>query len=178
MPHRLLQPIRLMKGAISSRLFTSQRRYKCGFDKIVRRERTYQVGAYKLINRPQLAAVISNVADRVANRRNNKLLRQASGPYRVLRVQRHTVTIADDSTTKTVSMDGPMLSLPRQQVTDKAYETTHIWRPQNESQERQRAVKDAKEATKDDITVAQEYVKSPIASCGHSRGKNLCGKTV
>lgn len=59
-----------------------------------------------------------HAANEMANCQYNMLPRRASGPYRVLGVQPHTVTTENDEIPKTVSIDCVTLSPTRAQMID------------------------------------------------------------
>lgn len=86
MPHRLPQRIEFMESKVSSRLSITERRHKRNFSKNVRRDLTFKVGDYKLVDRLQLAFFASDTAYEMPIRRYSKLLRQESGRYGVLSV--------------------------------------------------------------------------------------------
>lgn len=117
-----------MKFAVSSRLSTTQQRSKRDFDRNVRGELALKIGTYELVDRPQLAAIASDAANIMANRRYTNMLHGASGPYRVLNVQPHTVAIEEDGIQNTLSIDLLTLSPTLDQVTEIPHETTNTTR--------------------------------------------------
>lgn len=99
----------------------------------------------------------------MANHRYNRLLCRMSGPYRVHRVQPHSVSIEEEGKPSTVSIKRLMLSPTRELVTEMPDKTTHTTRPQLESPEQRDAAKEKKEATRNNTYVPQKYVVSRLA---------------
>lgn len=77
--HWLRKRIELMKAKVSSRLSRTQPCYQGYLDENVLLEQTFKVVDYLFVDRPPVAAVVSDVANEMASRRYSKLLRQASG---------------------------------------------------------------------------------------------------
>lgn len=98
----------------------------------------------------------------MSNRRHNKVVRQAFGPYGELSAQRHTVTNEEEGIPNSVSIDLLTVSPTREHETDSLHKMTHTMRQQTENQQRRNVGKDAKRATRTDITVLQDYVVSRI----------------
>lgn len=97
---------------------------------------------------------------------HNKWLRRASGSYKILNVQRHTVTPEENSILNAYFIDSSTLSPTRAQVTDHVHKTHQIKRSQHENQIERYAVKDGENETKCDTTVMQKYVECGIMGCG------------
>lgn len=129
MVHWLQQRILLMKATVSNQLSTVQRRYKRDFDRNVWQEPTFNIRGHLLVDGPQLAALASDDADETANCWYNKLLRQASEPYRVISVLRHTVAIEEDGISNTVSINRLTLWPRREQVINRSYKKSHTTQP-------------------------------------------------
>lgn len=119
-----------MKATVPSRLFKTKVSYKQNFDKNVHQEPAFKIRDYVFVYRSKLAAIASGAADKMANCRYYKILRRAPGPYRVLSVQLHLVTIEEDGIPNNVSIDRPTLLPTREQVAASTHETTHTAPPQ------------------------------------------------
>lgn len=117
-PHALLQRIKLMKHAVSWRHPTAQRRYKRDFDRCVQQKGTFKVGDYVLQDRIPLAPIASIAAEKPPNRHFIKFLLQASGLYKVLGIQCHTLTLDDYDIPKTPSISIMTMLVPRTKVTE------------------------------------------------------------
>lgn len=128
----------------------------------VRQEFTTGTGAQDggvFICRPsQICHYASDAAYEMTNRRFNKMLRRASGPYIVLSVQPHIATFEEDGIPNIASIDHLTLSRTQEHVTDNADEMKPITIPRHGTLNGQIAVKEAKKATTNDITVAQEHI--------------------
>lgn len=100
----------------------AQQCHKGDFHKSVWWDSIFKVCNYVLIDRPNLVAILSEVANELAGRRYKKLLRWVSGQYRVLSVQPTTVTSEENGILYTVSIVFFMLSPTSEQVTDSIHE--------------------------------------------------------
>lgn len=130
-------------GKCSIDVCTSQQHDKCGFDTDDRGEPSFKVRDYVLVDYPQIDTIGTDAADAMAIRRYRSF-RLASGPYEVLGVQRHIITIEKNRIPNSVSIDLRTRSPTREPTTDKLDETIHSTRQQNPNQQRQNAGKDAK----------------------------------
>lgn len=105
---------------------------------------------------------MSDAVNEMENHRSNELIHKAVGPYEVLSFQLHIETIKEEGISNTDSSDCDKVSSTRGKITDKPCKTTHTTGQQSENQQRRNADKDAKEATKDDTILPQEYVVNII----------------
>lgn len=116
MPHGVLQQIELMKLGLSNPLYTPGRRYKHDFDKKVRQESSFKARYYVLLDCPQFAAIPSDTGSEMTNQRHDNLLRRSSGPYSVLSIEHHAVTIGKEGMQNTVFIYRITLSPTREQM--------------------------------------------------------------
>lgn len=135
MAHWLLQRNEKMKTAVSSWLSKGLRHYKRESDNNLHLEPTFQGGGEVFWDRRQLAAMSSDAAEKMGNRQYNKLLCRATGQYRVLHVQHHTVNIEADSILSTVSIDFLTPSHTWEEMTECLHETTYTMWQQNEDKQ-------------------------------------------
>lgn len=103
----------LIKYAVASRPSTTQRHYKCNFDKNEWPQPTLKLGDYVFVDHPHLASIASEDANEMANFLCNKLLHRASGPYKVFNVQLNTRIIDGYGIPITVSINRLTLSPTR-----------------------------------------------------------------
>lgn len=74
MPHWLRQMIKLMKAAVSGRLFRDQQLYKREMDKSVRQESKFNVQDYVVVDRCQFTTIVWGAARKGPSCRYNKWL--------------------------------------------------------------------------------------------------------
>lgn len=158
-PHSVLEKINLIKAAVSSRLSPTEDLYEGNFDKNVQRGLTFKVGNYVFIYRAQFAVLTSDPAYDMASRWSKKLLPRTSEPDTIIGLQQRAVSIGGDINLNFVSIECTTLLRTRSQVTNNLPETAKITRPHHESQQWQKAIKDAKKTTKGDATVPLECVE-------------------
>lgn len=138
-PCNLLQPIGLMRAALSSLLYTAQRPYKPDSDKNVRPERTFKIGNHVFVHRSFLASIALDAADEVANRQQQIIVPsvctvhniQCPTTYRNYwrRFVKHFLNCLSQAVTNTWTLD------------ISANETTKILRSGNERQKRRNCLK-------------------------------------
>lgn len=103
----------------SGPLSTVQRHYKRDFGKNARREPTFTLVDFLLLDCPQIADVASAAANEKENSCYNKLLRQVYGTYRVVSVQPHKTVIEQSGILNKVSILHLKLSPTKEQGINK-----------------------------------------------------------
>lgn len=101
---------------------TAQESYARHFGKRVRRYPVFRIGDWVYLDRPPVWK--KTAAEKISEAPSRKLAPKKGGPYRVLKVQRHTVTIDLKGIHKIVSIDGVTLATTATEVPRTADETT------------------------------------------------------
>jgi len=109
MKRQVLERLRTMCDKVDKNARVAQTRYKRYFDHKVHTTPSYNVNEYVYVDladpRLRPASRRTNESEQLANANRYKLMFKKTGPYRIVAVQSHTVTLDEDGINNTVSMD-------------------------------------------------------------------------
>lgn len=96
--------IAVLRSKTDAHLRKSQERYKHDYDKRVRDTPFFRQNDYVFVNNPSLRSTIDSNTEAISKQAFNKLRPRTAGPFRVIAVQKKTLTTNEHGTPQIVSI--------------------------------------------------------------------------